>query len=619
MIKNKLNIVLCFLIFAASLFIFTRGLGRHGLEFRDDEIFYYQSTQEMIKSHDYLSPTYFGENRFQKPILFYWMVIASYALGGISWFSARFVSAVFGSLTLVVLWIFVKDLFNRRVAFLSVVILMTVPLFFRHAKNVVPDIVLNFFIFMAIYFGYKQIQIYQFPNLCSIPKITDKKKNLMPKIQWYSLCTVIFCSLGFMIKGFVAFFIPLLVLSTYALSLKKMRSLLKGNHLLNIATALAIILPWFLYMIKMHGREYLSYMLVKETEGRIFSDPSCNTFLLWMRMYGQHILYYLKIIFSYFAPWSLFFIGAFPYAMYYVFVKKHDKGVGTGPEEEKPDDTKALLLMLIWVVVTLLFFSSMYFVINHYMLALAVPFAILVSYFLTADLQQQKKMGQLLGGLRKWLLVIIFIFGFTAFSFLFFFLAQRPKIGVPFFSLIFIFVLTLMMRKDNYVRSVSLALFIAFVMSQSTLLSDAKLTSHAVLSHFANLILEEKDKNYLIGVGSHDLHEKEFQVYFDKKVDKVAVSWEWGMQESLTKYFAQDKEIYCLITLTDYDKYLRKFSNSKNIEILAEDYIFRKRMKIDKDFFKALLRFDQKTVYLYFMEKLILVKKEKNDAALEVR
>ena len=78
-------------LFLLSLFVFSRGLNIHGLEYRDDEIFYFQSTQEMLKSGDILSPTYFGEDRFQKPILYYWLVLLSYKLFGIGWFSARFV------------------------------------------------------------------------------------------------------------------------------------------------------------------------------------------------------------------------------------------------------------------------------------------------------------------------------------------------------------------------------------------------------------------------------------------------------------------------------------------------------------------------------------------------
>src|SRR3989338_835144 len=153
-------------IFIAGLFLFTRHLSHHGLEFRDDEIFYVKSTQEMVKTGNYLSPKYFGSDRFQKPILHYWLIILSYKIFGINWFAARFVGVIFGALTLCVSWLIAKELFDRRTATLSVVILSTVPLFLRHAKNATPDMPLNFFIVLAIYFG-----------IMFLRHLKDKKNN----------------------------------------------------------------------------------------------------------------------------------------------------------------------------------------------------------------------------------------------------------------------------------------------------------------------------------------------------------------------------------------------------------------------------------------------------------
>ena len=62
-------------LFVCAFLLYSRSLGLHGIEYRDDEIFYYHSTQEMRQTGNYLSPTYFGEDRFQKPILFYWFIL----------------------------------------------------------------------------------------------------------------------------------------------------------------------------------------------------------------------------------------------------------------------------------------------------------------------------------------------------------------------------------------------------------------------------------------------------------------------------------------------------------------------------------------------------------------
>src|SRR5436190_22672243 len=59
-------------LFLFTILVLIQGLNLHGVEYRDDEVFYYKSTQEMMHSGDILSPKYLGENRWQKPILFYW-------------------------------------------------------------------------------------------------------------------------------------------------------------------------------------------------------------------------------------------------------------------------------------------------------------------------------------------------------------------------------------------------------------------------------------------------------------------------------------------------------------------------------------------------------------------
>jgi len=159
MFQFRTDSVACLLLLFLSIFIYTRSLSMHGLEYRDDEIFYYKSTQEMIHSGNVLSPTYFGEDRFQKPIFFYWLIILSYKIFGINWFGARFVSVLFAGLSVCLTWLISKNLFNRRVATLSAVILMTIPLFFRHAKNAVPDMALNFFIGAALFYAVRFIQI----------------------------------------------------------------------------------------------------------------------------------------------------------------------------------------------------------------------------------------------------------------------------------------------------------------------------------------------------------------------------------------------------------------------------------------------------------------------------
>jgi len=614
--KRKVNIIVCFFIFFSSLFVFTRGLDMHGLEYRDDEIFYYHSTQEMLENNNYLSPTYFGENRFQKPILFYWLILVSYAMFGINWFAARFISTVFASLSLVVGWLLGRDLFGKKVAALSTVILMTVPLFFRHAKNAVPDMALNFFVIFAHYCSYKFISAST--NSKSLCDFENSELRRFGDFQKYSTLFFVSCALGFMVKGLAAIVFPVVTMIFYLAWTKNLNVLLKIKYARNFLIMASIILPWFIVILKMHGREYFDYMVINETSNRILGDTGRMEIFAWVQTLGQHLLYYFKIIFSYFAPWSLFFIVAVPLALWKILKKVvvSERKVKIGKEGcgyhlSLREKEGALLFLVIWIFFVIFIFSGMYFVINHYMLILTVPFSLLVGVFLLENLNAEFFFSRILIFFRKYSMIFIFSSLYGAFVFLAIFFAGINKLFLPFCVVLYFFAARYMSRsKKNMVRPLILGFFIIFVMSQMTIWDKANLTAHATLRRFAKTINFDEKAEYIVGVGSHDIHEKEFQVYFDKKVDKASVSWEWGMEESLSKYFSQKGKIYCLIKKEDYDKYLKNNVKIGEINIMQEDYIFRKRMHIDANFFKALLSLDQEKVHHYFMEKLLLVKKK---------
>lgn len=70
-----------------------------------DEPRYSQVAREMFERGDWVTPTLGGFHWFEKPALLYWLQIAAYNLFGVSEFSARFGSALFGLGTILSLWI----------------------------------------------------------------------------------------------------------------------------------------------------------------------------------------------------------------------------------------------------------------------------------------------------------------------------------------------------------------------------------------------------------------------------------------------------------------------------------------------------------------------------------
>ena len=593
MFQSRTDTIICILISLLSIFVFTRGLSVHGLEYRDDEIFYFQSTQEMVKTGDILSPTYFGENRFQKPILYYWLVLLSYKIFGVNWFAARFVAVIFAGLTVCVTWLIGKTLFNRRVASLGAVILMTVPLFFRHAKNAVPDMPLNFFIVWALYCAIRFMQ--------GSSGTFGESKEKSTSARW-DILFFVSCALGFMIKGFAALIVPIVTVVLYCFWARKPKLLGKMRFGRGLWIMAFIMCPWFFYMIQVHGQEYLNYMLVDETKNRLVNAGGGNPFLKMASTFFDHCLFYLNVIGSYFAPWCIFLIGAVPLAFIRV---RSAQGKSEG-----------LRLMLAWFFVVFFFFSTMYFSINHYMLVLTSPFALLVSYFFLEKVNNEILIGKVTLFLQKYVPVFILTVACLAFGFLSVFLVGGTKWWLVVLAAAYIAVVREIHKSLRPMTSpLMLGVFMLFVFAQSSLLERAGVTTHATLQKFAVVVNEELKAGAVheavIGVGSHDIHEKEFQVYFDQRVVKAAGSEEDETRAKLDQLFATDKKVYCLITEKDFDHFLKN-SSSGSLEIVREDHIFRRRMSIDGGFFAALLKLDQTTVRDYLKEKIILIRKSPN-------
>jgi 4-amino-4-deoxy-L-arabinose transferase-like glycosyltransferase len=74
---------------------FLAGLGRPAIG-DSDEAFYAEAAREMRERGDWLTPYYNYETRFQKPVLFYWLVGGTYAAAGIGEAQARLWAALAG-------------------------------------------------------------------------------------------------------------------------------------------------------------------------------------------------------------------------------------------------------------------------------------------------------------------------------------------------------------------------------------------------------------------------------------------------------------------------------------------------------------------------------------------
>ena len=91
----------------------------------------------------------------------------------------------------------------------------------------------------------------------------------------------------------------------------------------------------------------------------------------------------------------------------------------------------------------------------------------------------------------------------------------------------------------------------------------------------------------------------------------IAYSIERETRYKMAKLFDTKKRVYCLILEGEYNKYIAG-PGKYEIDIVREDYISRKRLRLDKGFLMALLSLDRDRIHDYLMEKVLLIRKDEN-------
>lgn len=139
-------------LFAATLLgavlIFSK-LGGRGLANYDD-CFYAQKAKEVLSSGSWMTLYHGGLPSFENPPGFIWLQALSYLVLGVGDFSAIFPSALFGVLTIALVWFFARELFGEGAAGPSALVMATTMFFVKYARHAMIDVTLTFFTTLAL-------------------------------------------------------------------------------------------------------------------------------------------------------------------------------------------------------------------------------------------------------------------------------------------------------------------------------------------------------------------------------------------------------------------------------------------------------------------------------------
>jgi 4-amino-4-deoxy-L-arabinose transferase-like glycosyltransferase len=303
--KIILLIFLCFIIFYWHLGLlpfYTRGESREGVVI-----------WEMVRTGDWILPPVNGDYIPFKPPLFHWIgALVVKITGQLDEFTVRFPSALLATLGVLLTYIAGTRFWNGKAGIVAAIVLATSPEWWNSALIAQVDMTLAFFITAALllfYFMYVE------------------KRAGIPK----SLVLAVLLACATLAKGPIGILLPVLVIVVF-LAIRHDFAFLKKLHLFwGAAVFLLIAGSWYFAALQEGGWAFFQRQILEENLGTARGTSG----------HYQPYLYFLRVFFFNFSPWSLFM----PCIAYFIYQRRR-----TLPQSP-------VLFPLVWFLSVLLFFT----------------------------------------------------------------------------------------------------------------------------------------------------------------------------------------------------------------------------------------------------------------------
>ena len=313
------------------------------------EVNYAQTAKEMLAAGDWISPQIYGNYWYDKPIFFYWELLAAFSVFGVTDFAARFFPALFAAAGLLLTYCFARRIYDERTAFWSVIILGTSVLYAVLAKLILTD--MSLFVFFGGTLAAFLIGYYE-------------------QRRGYFYIAYVCAGLAVLTKGPVGFLLPGLVILVFLLVRRDLCALGRICLPTGLLVFAAVCAPWYIYMYLTHGADFVNTFLGIHNVLRATVSEHAK----WDVWY-----FYLGIYFIGMFPWSF----ALPLALYRAWCVR------------PVIDTRTLFL-LVWAIVVPVFFQFMATKYPTYSFPAFLPTAILTARLLAKNTRVLKA-GAILG------------------------------------------------------------------------------------------------------------------------------------------------------------------------------------------------------------------------------
>ncbi len=327
---------LIFLLAAALLFS-NLWVGDLGL----DSAAYATISRAVLRTHDWVVPHYEHCAQFQDcwlhPPLFYWMTAASFKIFGVTEFAARFVSALLGLGTILLVYLIAWGAGrSHKSGFAAAFVLLTTQPFLELCRKCQIDIPLTFFLTLTVYFFRLAVQ----------------------KRKIFFIPTGIAAGLATLTKGLPALGI-LGVIGLYFL-FKRDFKFFFSLRLLSLLAAFVLTIGLWLVPLLLAGRfdEFVRAYFGGQIWG-VLTGPSAARKGLFAGGLKDY-LWYLGALAQRYWPW----LPVLAVSLYLALKRRKEQPFGT--------------VVLLWILVFLAFFSAATLKFFRYMAPLYPAFALLI-------------------------------------------------------------------------------------------------------------------------------------------------------------------------------------------------------------------------------------------------
>lgn len=338
--------VLILLLVALGFLLFYAAINTTSL-WDNDEPTYAEIAKEMVKSGNWLTPTFNYESWFCHPPLYMWLTATAFRTFGWNELTSRLFPSLFAILGMLMVFKFASTWWNEKIGFLAAIVLGTSLQYLIQGGMATMDTMLNTFLLIAFYSAWRGF-------------------HEQGKTWWFVF--FISCGLATLAKGVFGLAYPLFIYGLYFAFTRQNYRWREVPWVGGLCLYLAVAAPWFLYETWKNGHPFLYQVFYFYTFKRLIT-PILDQSGPWY--------YYFPVLLFGFFPWS----GFLPV----LSIKSW---------QERKNDKIAFLSL--WTASTFLFFTLVHTKLPNYIFFVYPPLALLLAYFWESLNKKQMVLGMIL-------------------------------------------------------------------------------------------------------------------------------------------------------------------------------------------------------------------------------